>query len=63
MARHHAPTATQVLLKLCRLKRWAVAGMSINYVKCFDLIPQAVVPALALELDPGVASALGAIYK
>ena len=42
-----------------------MAGMSIDYVKCFDLIPQAVVLALALELgmDPGVARALGAMYK
>ena len=46
---------TQVLLELCRLRGWAVAGMSLDYVKCFDLIPQAVVLALAVELgmDPG----------
>ena len=58
-------TVTQVLLELCRLKGWAVAGMSIDYVKCFDLIPQDVVLALALELgmDLGVARALGAMYK
>ena len=39
--------------------------MSIDYVKCFDLIPQAVVLALALELgmDPGTCPALGAMYK
>ena len=43
-------TTTQVLLELCRLKGWAVAGMSIDYVKCFDLIPQAVILALAWEL-------------
>ena len=30
---------TQVLLELCRLRAWTVAGMSIDYVKCFDLIP------------------------
>ena len=56
---------TQVLLELCRLRGWAVAGMSIDYVKCFDLIPQAVVLALALELgmDPGTCPALGAMYK
>ena len=58
-------TVTQVLVELCRLKWWAVAGMSIGYVKCFDLIPQAVVLALALELgmDRGVSRALGAMYK
>ena len=39
--------------------------MSLDYVKCFNLIPQVVVLALALELgmDPGVAMALGAMYK
>ena len=39
--------------------------MSINYVKCFDLIPQAVVLALALELgmDLGTCHALGSMYK
>ena len=52
-------------MELCRLRGWAVAGMSIDYVKCFDLIPQAVVLALALELgmDPGTCRALGAMYK
>ena len=56
---------TKVLLELCRLCRRAVAGMSIDYVKCFDLIPQAVVLALAFELgmDPGTCRALGAMYK
>ena len=56
---------TQVLLELCRLRGLAVAGMSIDYVKCFDLIPKAVVPALALELGmpPGTCRALGAMYK
>ena len=39
--------------------------MSIDYIKSFDLIPQAVVLALALELgmDPGMCRALGARYK
>ena len=56
---------THVLLELCRLRGWAVAGMGIDYVKCFDLIPQAVVLALAFELgmDPGTCCALGAMYK
>ena len=46
---------TRVLLELCRLRGWAVAGMSIDYIKCFDLIPQAVMlaPALELGMDPG----------
>ena len=30
---------THAFLELCRLWRWIVAGMSVEYVKCFDLIP------------------------
>ena len=39
--------------------------MSVDYVKCFNLIPQTVVLALTLELgmDPGTCRALGAMYK
>ena len=56
---------TQFLLEVCCLRGWAIAGVSIDYVKCFDLIPQAVVLALSLELgmDPGTCHALGAMYK
>ena len=47
------------------LHGWAVAGMSIDYIKCFHLIPQAVVLAPELEpgMDPGTWRALGAMYK
>ena len=40
-------------------------GISIHDDKCFDLIPQAVLLALALErgMDPGTCRALAAIYK
>ena len=64
-ARSALAAGTHVLLELCRLRRWAVARMSIDYVKCFDLIPQAVVLALALELgmDLGTCRALGAMCK
>ena len=41
---------TQVHLELCGLRGWAVAGLSIDYGKCFDFLPKAVVVALALEL-------------
>ena len=43
----------------------AVAGMSIDYVKCFVLMPQAVVLALALQLGAvlGMCPALRAMYK
>ena len=56
-----AAAVTQVLSEPCRLRGWAVAGMSIDYVKCCDLIPQAVVLALAVELgmEPGTCRALG----
>ena len=56
---------TEVLLELCRLGAWAVAGMSIHYVTCFDLIPQAVVLPWALEpgMDPGTCRALGPMSK
>ena len=50
---------------LCCVLGMGSGGMSIDYVKCFDLIPQAVVLALALELgmDPGTCRALRATYK
>ena len=56
---------THILLELCCLRGWAVAGMSTNCVQCFNLIPQAVVVALALELrmDSGTCRALKAMYK
>ena len=56
---------TQVLLELCHLRGWAVAGISIDYNNGFDLILQAIVLALALELcmDPGTCRALGPMYK
>ena len=58
-------TVTKVLLELCRLRGWAVTRMSIDYLKYFHLMPQAVVLALALELriDPGTCRALGGMYK
>ena len=51
---------TQVLTEPCRLRGWDVAEMSIDYVKCFHLIPDAVLLALALELgmDPRTCRAL-----
>ena len=56
---------TQVLLERCRLRGWAVAETSIDYVKCFDLIPQAVAlaPGLELGMDPGTCRALRAMYQ
>ena len=41
---------TRIPLELRRLRGSAAAGMSIDDVNCFDLIPQAVVLALALEV-------------
>ena len=56
---------TQLLLGLCRLRGWVVAGMSIDYKKCFDLIPRAIVLRVAAELGmaPAVCRALGAMYR
>ena len=45
-----AATVTQVLLELARLKGWRLEGLSLDYVKCFDLIPQAVVLRIARDL-------------
>ena len=59
-----AATVTKVLLELARLKGWRLEGLSLDYVKCFDLIPQAVVLriARALGMDDGVLRALAAMY-
>ena len=59
-----AATVTQVLLELARLKGWRPEGLSLDYVKCFDLIPQAVVLRIARELgmDDGVLRALATMY-
>ena len=56
---------TQLLLELCRLRGWVVPGMSIDYKKCFDLIPQAIVLWVAVELGmaPAICRALGAMYQ
>ena len=56
---------TQLPLQLCRLRGWMVAGMSIDYKKWFDLIPQAVVLRVAAELGmaPPVCRVLGAMYR
>ena len=45
-----AATVTQVLLELARVKGWRLEGLSLDYVKCFDLIPQALVLRIAREL-------------
>ena len=45
---------TRVLPKLCRLKTWTVAGMSINYAKCFVSHPPSRRPS------PGVGTWHGA---
>ena len=60
-----AATVTQVLLELARLKGWRLDGLSLDYVKCFDLIPQAAMLRIARELgmDDGVLRALAAMYR
>ena len=56
---------TAVLLELARLKRWNLAGLSLDYFKCFDIIPQAVVLRVARELGMhgGTLWALAAMYR
>ena len=56
---------TAVLLELARLKGGNPAGLSLDYVKCFDIIPQAVVVRVARELgmDRGTLRALAAMYR
>ena len=56
---------TLVLPELCRLKHWAVMGMTTDYVKWLDLNSQAAVLAQLLELgvDTGTLFVLGATYK
>ena len=60
-----AATVTQVLLELAQLKGWRLEGLSLDYVKCFDLIPQAAVLRIARELgmDDGVLRTLAAMYR
>ena len=43
---------TAVLSELAQLKKWNLAGLSPDYVKCFDIIPQALVLRVARE--PGI---------
>ena len=56
---------TAVLMELARLKGWNLAGLSLEYVECFDIIPQAVVLRVARELgmDRGTLRALAAMYQ
>ena len=60
-----AAAVTQVLLELSRLKGWTLFGVNLDYVKCFDLIPQAVVLRVGQELgmEPGILRALTGIYR
>ena len=60
-----AAAVTQVLLELSRLKGWTRLGVNLDYVKCFDLIPQAVVLRVGQELglEPGILRALIGMYR
>ena len=56
---------TVVLLELAQLKGWNMAGLRMDNVKFFDLIPQAVVLKVARELsmDRGTVRALATMYR
>ena len=60
-----AAAVTQMLLELSRLKGWTLFGVTLDYVKCFDLIPQAVVLRVGQELgfEPGILRALAGMYR
>ena len=60
-----AAAVTQVLLELSRLKGWTLFGVNLDYVKCFDLIPQAVVLRVGqvLGMEPGIVRALMGMYR
>ena len=60
----HGAGATAALLELARLKGWNVAGLRLDYVKCFDMIPQAVVLRVARDvgMDHGTLRALPPMY-
>ena len=60
-----AAALTQVLLELSRLKGWTLFGVNLDYVKCFDLIPHAVVPRVGQELgmEPGIMRAVTGMYR
>ena len=60
-----AAMVTQVLLELARLKGRRLEELSLHYVKCFHLIPQAVVLRIArkLGMDDGVLRTLAAMYR
>ena len=54
-----------VIPELARLKGWNLAGLNLDYVKRFDIPPQAVVLRVARELgtDRGTLWALGTMYR
>ena len=60
-----AATVIQVLMELAQLKECQLQGLSLHYLKCFDLIPQAVVLRIARELgmDKEVLRAVAAMYR
>ena len=51
--------------RIALVLRSAVAGMSIDYVKCFNFIAKTVILAMELRLamDPRIGPALGAAYS
>ena len=58
-----AAKVTQVLLELARLKGWRLEGLSLDYVKCFDLIPQAAVPREEGPLGTRPLTVMSMVYR
>ena len=59
-----AASLLALLVELHQKMRRRLGGVGLDYVKCFDLVPQAVVLRLALEqgMDPGTCRALAGMY-
>ena len=53
-----------LLIELCHVMHMTLMGFGLDYVKCFDLIPQQVVLLVAKEegMDEGVHRALSGMY-
>ena len=56
---------TQALLELSRLQGWTLIAVNIDYVKCLNLIPQAVILRVGQDLgmEPGILQDFTSMYR
>ena len=61
----NAAALVPLLLELHKTIQHVLQGVSLNYVKCFDLIPQQIVLCVAMEqgMHAGTHKALAGMYK